>query len=89
MAGKRTAARSLRIVAGCDIIDDNIEGAHIVPTGGSGTLSREQVLQYVAHMSEEMHRLVVNKNCAILAYMLEMASQEAEDLLQREAGRKS
>ena len=44
-------------------------------------LTRNQILQYVAEMSEEMSRLAIKAECANLADSLRVASSKARGLL--------
>ena len=47
----------------------------------SQVLTRNQILQYIAEMSEEMSKLAANVECAELAQSLKTSAHKANDLL--------
>jgi len=56
----------------------------IIQSEQNQKLTRNQMLQYIAEMSEEMSKLAAAVDCTDLAHSLQTASQKAHNLLPTE-----
>ena len=56
----------------------------IIQSEQNQKLTRNQMLQYIAEMSEEMSKLAAAVDCADLAHSLKAASEKAQNLLPTE-----
>ena len=86
MAAEHRVAGSLRVVARNDANNSLYNRDLDQSTSIDGGLSRDQVLDYLAQMSSEMHALAKSYNYAEIAYLFKIASREAEELRQRGSG---